>query len=245
MTGPVRSVSQAFAIIRLLAEGRPLSLSDIGRSLGLSPSSGLNLLRTLVEEGIVERDAQGKRYQLAQAWSRFDALREGGAQGVVDRSRPLLARFARTHDVSTALWQLVPGGRLRLVAYGESAGPMRIHLTEGQRQPLGGGAVGRALAAAQEVDDEELERRFSTVRWQSALSFAEYKEQVRNAALHGFAVDDGYAHAGICSLAVAMPHLRTGFGLSASIFARSRDEKGLSDLGEALIRLAGAPAFQS
>ncbi|MGC4252664.1 MAG: helix-turn-helix domain-containing protein, partial [Sphingobium sp.] len=117
MTGPVRSVSQAFAILRLLAEESPLSLSDIGRSLGLSPSSCLNLLRTLVDEGVIDRDAHGKRYQLARAWGRFDALREGGAQGIVDRSRPLLSQFARTHDAATALWQVAPGGRLRLMAY--------------------------------------------------------------------------------------------------------------------------------
>ena len=36
---------------RLLAETAPLSLSDIARRLGLSPSSTLNLMRTLVAEG--------------------------------------------------------------------------------------------------------------------------------------------------------------------------------------------------
>ncbi|SCW47025.1 transcriptional regulator, IclR family [Sphingobium faniae] len=244
MTGPVRSVSQAFSILRLLAEESPLSLSDIGRSLGLSPSSCLNLLRTLVDEGVLERDSQGKRYQLAQAWSRFDALREGGAQGIVDRSRPLLGQFARTHDVATALWQVIPGGRLRLAAYGESTAATRIHLLEGQRQPLGSGSVGRALAAAQGVDDAELERRFSAVRWESPLSFTEYREQVQNAVLKGFAVDDGYSHTGICSLAVGMPHLRTGFCLSVSIFAGSRNDAGLGELGRALIALTQAPAFQ-
>ncbi len=243
MAGPVRSVSQAFSILRLLSETHPLSLSDIGRSLGLSPSSCLNLLRTLVDEGAVERDAQGKRYQLAKVWARSDALREGGAQGVIDRARPLLTQFARTHDAATALWQVVAGGRLRLVAHGESAAALRIHLMEGQRQPLGGGAVGRALAAAQGVDPAELERRFSGLRWQAPLTLADYVEQVRVAAEHGYAVDDGYSHTGICSLAVGLPHLRSGFCLSASIFAGSRDEMGLIELGRALVRLSRAPAF--
>lgn len=244
MTGPVRSVSQAFAILRLLAEESPLSLSDIGRATRLSPSSCLNLLRTLVDEGAVERDVHGKRYQLAKGWNRFDALKGGGAQGIVDRSRSLLRQFARTHDAATALWQVVAGGRLRLMAYGESAAVMRIHLVEGQRQPLGSGAVGRALAASQGVTDKELEQRFAAVRWQTPLGLDEYRAQVSAAALDGFAVDNGYSHTGICSLAVGMPHLRAGFGLSASIFAGSRNEIEVVELGKALIDLSQAPAFQ-
>src|SRR3546814_15761696 len=75
MTGPVRSVSQSFAILRLLAEAGTLTLSDIGRTVGLSPSSCLNLLKTLVGEGAVERDARTKYYRLAPAWQAVEVLR--------------------------------------------------------------------------------------------------------------------------------------------------------------------------
>ncbi|MGQ2929150.1 MAG: helix-turn-helix domain-containing protein, partial [Sphingopyxis sp.] len=49
-------MSQAFAVLRLLADSDPLTLSDIGRSLGLGASSCFNLLGTLVAEGAVVRD---------------------------------------------------------------------------------------------------------------------------------------------------------------------------------------------
>src|SRR3546814_17307757 len=74
MTGPVRSVSQSFAILRLLAEAGTLTLSDIGRTVGLSPSSCLNLLKTLVGEGAVERDARTKYYRLAPAGQAVEGL---------------------------------------------------------------------------------------------------------------------------------------------------------------------------
>ena len=65
----VRSVAQAFAILRLLAVSGPLSLTDVGRALDLSPSSCLNLLRTLVDEGAVERETGRKVYRLTGEWA--------------------------------------------------------------------------------------------------------------------------------------------------------------------------------
>lgn len=67
MPGPIRSISHAFAILRLFVESQPLSLSDIARMVELSPSSGLNLLKTQVQEGVVERDPRTKSYRLAAA----------------------------------------------------------------------------------------------------------------------------------------------------------------------------------
>ena len=78
MTGPVRSVSQAFAILRLLGDAGALTLSDIGRSVGLSPSSCLNLLKTLVAEGAIEREGASKRYRLTAPWQAAEAARAFG-----------------------------------------------------------------------------------------------------------------------------------------------------------------------
>ena len=70
MSGPVRSVSQAFAILRLLSSHPAgLTLSEIARDLALSPSSCLNLLRTLVAEGMVERGGAAKLYRAASGWA--------------------------------------------------------------------------------------------------------------------------------------------------------------------------------
>ena len=149
MSGPVRSLSQGFTILRLLAVREALTLSDICRETGLSPSSGLNLLRTLVAEGAVDRDTGGKRYRLAAGWGDLGVLQANGISRFAARVRPLLARFAAAHDATTGLWQVQPGERLSLIALGESGAETRIHMVEGQRQPLGGGAAGRALDAGQ------------------------------------------------------------------------------------------------
>lgn len=240
MTGPVRSLSQGFAILRLLAETAPLSLSDIARQLGLSPSSSFNLMRTLVAEGAVERDAQSKHYRLAPAWAASAALREDGERDLAERALPLMVRFAEASDAAVGLWKVASPERLRLVVHTESKAGMRLRLADAQRQPLGGGAVGRALAAAQHVDAAELARRFAPVRWQAELSFAAYADQVRHAAKTGYAIDRGFAHRGVVTVAAAIADMRPGFALSASIFAESRSDDDVAALGAALCDLCGA-----
>ncbi|NIJ38487.1 DNA-binding IclR family transcriptional regulator [Sphingopyxis panaciterrae] len=236
----MRSVSHALAILRLLAGTSPLSLSEIGRLVELSPSSCLNLLKTLVEEGVVERDPRGKRYGLAPAWAASGALRDGAAQMLADRARPLMAQFAQSFDAAVGLWKMVSRERTGLIARAESDAGMRLHLADAQRQPLGGGAVGRALAAAQGIDGAELRRRFAPVRWQADLSFETYAGQVREAGRKGFAVDQGFAHRGVCTVAAGLAGAGAGFCVSASVLAVSRSAAEVEALGAELLRLGAA-----
>lgn len=244
MTGPVRSVSQAFAIVRLVAaRPRGMTLSDIARAVELSPSSCLNLLRTLVGEGALERGHDDRRYRLVPGWS-ATAPPRGRIERLIERARAPMRSFAEAHDCTVGLWQVISADRLALVALGDSEASTRIHMAVGQRQPTGGGSIGRALSATEGVDEAELRRRYATVRWQQPLPFETYAAQVARAARTGFAVDDGFGHAGICSLGVTVPGLsHPRLCLSASIFARSRDTVAIDALGQALAALARHPAF--
>src|SRR3546814_2549562 len=107
MTGSVRSVSQSVAMLRLLAEAGTLTLSDMGRTVGLIPSSCLNLLKTLVGEGAVERDARTKYYRLAPAWQAVEVLRTDAAARFIERAQPHMARFAQQSEAAMGLWKIV------------------------------------------------------------------------------------------------------------------------------------------
>ncbi|SEH18848.1 transcriptional regulator, IclR family [Sphingopyxis sp. YR583] len=245
MTGPVRSVSQAFAILRLLADEGALTLSDIGKMIGSSPSSCLNLLKTLVAERVIERDMRTKRYRLALPWQDVDALRDSRAARLVDRSLPLLGRFAQANDAAVGLWKIVSRDRMQLAARGESDAGMRLTLADDQRQPLGAGAAGRAITAAQAVDAAELARRFGSVRWQTELAFEAYASQVDEARTKGFAVDHGHAHRGVFTAASALTDIAPGFCITASFVAGSRSERELETIGAALSKLGKEIALLS
>lgn len=237
MSAPVRSVSQAFAILRLLADSGPLTLSDIGRDAGLSPSSCFNLLKTLVHEGTIERDMQKKRYRLAAAWRTAGVLNDSRAARLVDRAQPEMAGFAESHEAAVGLWKIVSRDRMQLVIHAESSAGMRLTLADNQRQPLGAGAAGRAFAAAQTIEEAELARRFAPVRWQAELTFAAYAREIDEAAVRGFALDLGHAHRGVFTVAVAIAGIAPGFCLTASFVAGSRTDRELEDAGAALAEL--------
>jgi len=240
----VRSVSQAFAILRLLAGEGPLTLSQVCRETGLSPSSGLNLLRTLVSEGALERGPNTTAYRLAPAWQGADLLTGARTARLIARVQPLITRFAKTHDTACGLWQQLGGDRLALVALGESEAATRIHMAIGQRQPVGGGSVGRALIASDAPDHADMERRFARLRWRRSLAFAAWVEQVARARQVGFGVDDGFAYPGIVSVGVVVPGTRSPrLCLSASVFAGARTDAEIETLGQALCRLAHDAAF--
>jgi len=245
MSGPVRSVSQAFAILRLLAGEGPMTLSQVCRKCGLSPSSGLNLLRTLVGEGALERDGDARHYRLAAAWQGADLLTGARLARLIARVQPLITRFAKTHDTACGLWQQVGGDRLALVALGESEAATRIHMAIGQRQPVGAGSTGRALIAAEGLDQADMERRFARLRWRRPLAFAAWVEHVARARQIGFGIDEGFAHPGIVSIGVVVPGTHTPrLCLSASVFAGARGEAEIEALGHALVALAEASVFQ-
>lgn len=237
MTAPVRSVSQAFAILRLLHERGPLSLSEICRRLGLSPSSGLNLLRTLLVEGPIERDAGTKFYRLAPAWESSDILRHDAVAILIERARPLMQRLAEQSGATIGLWQLLSRERMQLVSHAESDADVLLRLADRQRQPIGSGAAGRALAAAQDTDERELARRFDAVRWHKKLSFEDYLGQVKAASANGYAVDRDYAHRGVTTIAVAATDIMPPLCLSASLFTDSRSDSELIELSEKLKHL--------
>lgn len=238
MDGTVRSVAIAFGIMRQMAEhGRELTLSEVSRMASISPSSCLAILRTLVNEGVLELRPR-KRYAVAQSWAEIDGLLASPEARVLDRAQPMLERLARAQDATVGLWAIKPRERVELVRLGESNAATRIHMAVGQRQPIGAGSVGRALAAAQNASEDELKRRFTALRWQRPLSFGEYREQIAAAVARGYAVDDGIAFAGVSSIAAVVPNDPITMCISASSFAGSRNAAAMDLLGSALVMLA-------
>jgi IclR family transcriptional regulator, acetate operon repressor len=240
MTSSVRSVANAFAILRLLAQSGPMTLTSIGQELRLSPSSCLNLLRTLVDQGVIKRDGGSKVYELVRSWADAELFDGGRDRVIIERLRAPMANTARDLDATVGLWKVVPGSRLQLIAHVQSDAAMRIQLADGQRQPIGSGAVGRALAAAQQPSDAELARRFSEVRWQSPLPLRTYLEEITQAANRGFAIDNGATFAGVCSLAAIIGQEHPTYLVSASVFAGSRNLTDLHQIGNALTAMGTA-----
>jgi len=236
MAAPVSSVVHAFAIIRSLAAGRALTLSEIANECAISPSTCHGLLRTLVGEGVLQL-LEGKRYGLLPQWADIAGTGPDDMDRLQARARSPLEKAARTWNAPIGLWRVVSRDRLQLAVLGQSPAATRIHMEEGLRQPIGSGSVGRALAAAEGILAEEVRRRFAGVRWHASMTERDYAAQIARAKAAGYAIDDELTYAGITSVAVCVGGGALTFCLSASVFAGSRTPDELAQMARSLIDL--------
>ena len=197
----VGSVRDAVAILRHLeSQANPTGVNRIARTLGLSPSSCFNLLKTLVDEQFVDFDDRSKLYTLGSGAIALGrrALDPAGALGLI---RPRLEAVADRHSVTAGLWHLRRGEQLILVGYAECAATFRIQLATGQRLPNASGAGGRCVMAFSGLNDEAIRRRFDMVKWGAAPDFADYLAQVQFARANRWAIDAGNFISGVTTLA--------------------------------------------
>src|SRR5690606_35221240 len=124
----VPAVTAAIAILRHLA-GRPAAsgVTAIARATDLSPSSCLNILRTLAAESLVDFDPTSKAYTLGTGPITL-ARRALDPSGALDEARAGLEALARREGVTTSLWRRT-ADRLVLLGFAESGAATSIHLT--------------------------------------------------------------------------------------------------------------------
>lgn len=195
------AISRAAAILRLLGKSdSPMGLQSIARSLELVPSTCLYVLRALVAEELVAFDPDTKRYSLeagvltlARHWLRRNQF--------TDLAQPVLDRISKNFDVTMLGVHIVGLEHIIVVANSQSGNSFQVSAQIGSRFPALISATGRCIAAFGHYSEKELETRFETLRWDEAPSLEEWKTQVNETRVQGFAVDAGNYISGVTVLA--------------------------------------------
>lgn len=197
----VPSVMKAVAVLRYLGDIRtPAGLSTIARDLDVSPSSCLNILRTLVVADLVEFDEQEKTYILGLGVLEL-SRRALAKADVFASARPQLLEIVQKYRTTGGVWRVAPGERLVLIGLIESESEMRIHMEVGQRLPVLAGANGRCLAAVRGMSVEEIRDRFNNLRSYQSLSLEAYIAEVDEARRLGWAIDSNIFVQGVTTIA--------------------------------------------
>lgn len=211
------AIARAAAIMRLLGKSdAPLALQAIARELGLVPSTCLYTLRALIAEEFVSLDADTKRYSLeagvltlARHWLRRNQF--------TDIAQPALDRISQSFDVTTLGVHIVGLDHIIVVASSQSGNNFQLSAQIGSRFPALISATGRCIAAFGHHSEDELESRFSTLRWDDAPTYDEWVAQVGKTREQGFAVDAGNYISGVTVIAV--PVWKTRAQLSHALVA--------------------------
>lgn len=199
---PVPAVSRAIAILRLLGRSQtPLALKSISQELGMVSSTGLHILRVLVDEGLVKVDPGTKRYTLGVGMLAL-------ARSVIDSSpfaslvQPILDRVSSTWNV-TAIGVEVSGiDHMVVLALSRSRAPFSLHVDVGSRFPALISATGRLVAAYTELPESDIERRFKSLRWEQAPDLDAWRKEVQAVRRKGFSLDRGNYIGGVSLIAV-------------------------------------------
>lgn len=235
----VKPVVNAIRILRFLSESAaPERAVDIARKLEINPSTCFNILRTLVNEDMVDFSPMSKRYSAGLGLARL--VEQFVTQGQkVQMAKPLLENFAARSRVTVTLWRRMGNDRIVIVSSAACPTDVRIDMTEGQRLPILMGASGRLFASQLDLQNDSIKSMFDNIRWGTALSFDEYRAQVTQASNRGWAIDDGYFSIGI--LAVAAPVYSSSgnidFTVSAVMFRGQKNDAEIAELGESLCTL--------
>jgi IclR family transcriptional regulator, KDG regulon repressor len=187
----VNSVQRAAAILSLLSRERRLTLSEVSRSLGIPKSTTHSILETLEQDGLVGRDEPTGTFrlgirllELGQAAQENFELRRVASQYLLALNRELNETVHLT---------VLDGDVVLYVECFESSKRLRTYSVIGVRAPLHCTAVGKAILAFLD-DDEQIRlvnriplKRFTahTITGRSAL-----RAHLRAVRARGWSVDD-------------------------------------------------------
>lgn len=195
------AVTRAVAVLRLLAQEREgLGVNAIARALGMVPSSCLHILRALADDGMVQVDAETKRYSLGLGLLTLarDML---GRNHFALQVQPELERIARDYAATATAVELDGRERMVVVAVAQAPTLLRIQVGVGSRFPAWISATGRCVAAASGLARGALRQRFDALKWQSPPRFEQWLREIEQARRDGFAVDAGNYIAGFTIVA--------------------------------------------
>jgi DNA-binding IclR family transcriptional regulator len=149
----VKSVHRAVRILDILSSEGEKSVTEISRSLNLPKSTVHEIISTLLDEDILEKDSDRNRYSLGLK------LFEWGkrAQANLEISKVAIPSLRGLHEQldETVHLTVLDGKEVLYTECFESTKRLRTYSVIGVRAPLHCTAVGKAILAY--LDDEEVE----------------------------------------------------------------------------------------
>ncbi|MGE8611141.1 MAG: IclR family transcriptional regulator [Achromobacter veterisilvae] len=201
------SIQKALRVLKTVQRHHEegLRLTDVCREQGLEKPTALRLLRELLAQGLVARDARSKKYYLGDYCRRLgESLAAQSSLSV--RYGPLLRRISdRTEDASF----LVILQDLDTLCIGREVGAYPIQalaIPVGNRQPIGVGAGGLAMLASFDDDVTEHYLKVNRARFlkYKSLTLEQLRMRIARARKRGYAVIGSHAVSKVTGVGVTL-----------------------------------------
>ncbi|WP_457792919.1 IclR family transcriptional regulator [Pseudomonas syringae] len=224
----VGAVSRLFAVLRFLGECDEGGerVTQLAQRVGLSQPTTHRLLRSLMDEGMVEQDLLSKRYRLSIEFFAL-AARAGNTGNLRDVVRPSLLRLSAS--LGDSLFLLARSG-FDAICLDRSEGPYPIRTFTGDiggRVALGVGQGSLAILAFLPEDERETVIAYNLPRLKDFHLYDEVflRSEVENVRRLGYAGRNTGALPGMAGLAVPILD-RNGRAVAALSVATITDRLG-------------------
>ncbi|CAM3183824.1 IclR family transcriptional regulator [Pseudomonas floridensis] len=224
----VGAVSRLFAVLRCLGECDEGGerVTQLAQRIGLSQPTTHRLLRSLMDEGMVEQDALSKRYRLSIEFFAL-AARAGNTGNLRDVVRPSMLRLSAS--LGDSLFLLARSG-FDAICLDRSEGPYPIRTFTGDiggRVALGVGQGSLAILAFLPEDERETVIAYNLPRLKDFHLYDEVflRSEVENVRRLGYAARNTGALPGMAGLAVPILD-RNGRAVAALSVATITDRLG-------------------
>lgn len=201
----VGAVSRLFAVLRCLGECPEGGerVTQLAQQIGLSQPTTHRLLRSLMDEGMVEQDARSKRYRLGLEFFAL-AARAGQTGNLRDVVRPSLLRLSAS--LGDSLFLLARSG-FDAVCLDRSEGPYPIRTFTGDiggRVALGVGQGSLAILAFLAEEERDTVIRYNLPRLRDFHLYDEVmlRSEIDNVRRLGYAARNTGVLEGMAGLAV-------------------------------------------
>lgn len=180
-----------------------MTISDIARATSLSKSTAFNILRSLVDHGLVVKDEHPPLYRIGPKvvpWASAFMRSLDGRRLMQDQLDSLRDQVGETVTLH------IRSGSMRVcLAHSPSLQSLRRVVEVGSQRPLFSGAAGQVLLGA--LDDDELEAFLDTVVLvaltpNAVVNRATLVGKVERARRRGYAIGVETTELGVSSIAV-------------------------------------------
>lgn len=241
---PIESVDRALTVILAFEENDTLTISEIGRLLGVSRSTAYRLLNVLEHRGFVRQDPRTKAFSAGTTLLRVGlaAARRSDIRGVL---RPLLQQIVDEVG-ETAHLVVLDGPEAFYMDCVESRQVVRATSRVGTSMPAHVTAAGKVLLAALPDArlDEVLGDTLPALTRRSKTSATSVRRELKQVAARGWAVNDGESEVGLRAVAALVPSADTNLGIDVAITiagpSERMDDKRLPEIAATATRLIAA-----
>lgn len=215
----IHSLDRAMGILKVVAGGNGLSLTEIAEATDQAPATAYRALITMQKHGVVEFETGGQLWRIG-----VEAFRIGsaflGRSSIVEQARPGMQEIMAVTG-ETANLAIVDRGQVIFVSQVETHEPIRAFFRPGTRGPVHASGIGKALLAF--FPKERVERIFGTRQLETytektIASRDALEEELARIRERGWAVDDEERNLGMRCIAAPIfnAHGEAVAGLSVS-----------------------------